>query len=116
MLYFARVMVPRRRRADGKERRRTERWCPGAGSNHRHRDFQSRALPTELPGHSPAAGPRRSEPAPLTFTLSTVHPAKGRRLIGRRTRNAIAFAEPFQQVAVLAAAAAEGRMLHAGRL
>ena len=26
-------------------------WCPGAGSNHRHRDFQSRALPTELPGH-----------------------------------------------------------------
>ena len=33
-------------------------WCPGAGSNHRHRDFQSRALPTELPGRRspPAAG------------------------------------------------------------
>jgi hypothetical protein len=28
-----------------------ENWCPGAELNHRHRDFQSRALPTELPGH-----------------------------------------------------------------
>ena len=26
------------------------RWCPGAESNHRHCDFQSHALPTELPG------------------------------------------------------------------
>ena len=25
-------------------------WCPGAESNHRHEDFQSSALPTELPG------------------------------------------------------------------
>ena len=24
-------------------------WCPGAESNHRHEDFQSSALPTELP-------------------------------------------------------------------
>ncbi len=30
-------------------------WCPGAESNHRHCDFQSHALPTELPGHRPAA-------------------------------------------------------------
>ena len=29
---------------------RSERWCPGADSNHRHADFQSAALPTELPG------------------------------------------------------------------
>ncbi len=26
-------------------------WCPGAESNRRHEDFQSSALPTELPGH-----------------------------------------------------------------
>src|SRR5437763_4989196 len=25
-------------------------WCPGAELNHRHTDFQSVALPTELPG------------------------------------------------------------------
>lgn len=29
-------------------------WCPGADSNHRHPDFQSGALPTELPGQSRA--------------------------------------------------------------
>ena len=26
-------------------------WCPEADSNHRHADFQSAALPTELSGH-----------------------------------------------------------------
>ena len=30
---------------------RGRNWCPGAESNHRHADFQSAALPTELPGH-----------------------------------------------------------------
>jgi len=43
----------------------------------------------------------------LTFTLAAVHPLG----IGRRARNAIAFAEPLQEIAVLAAAAAEGRVL-----
>ena len=33
-------------------------WCPGADSNHRHADFQSAALPTELPGR--AVGPLRN--------------------------------------------------------
>src|SRR5436309_11162375 len=28
-----------------------ERWCPGTELNRRHTDFQSVALPTELPGH-----------------------------------------------------------------
>ena len=27
-------------------------WCPGAESNRRHEDFQSSALPTELPGRA----------------------------------------------------------------
>ena len=27
------------------------KWCPEVGSNHRHKDFQSFALPTELSGH-----------------------------------------------------------------
>ena len=26
------------------------KWCPGTESNRRHEDFQSSALPTELPG------------------------------------------------------------------
>ena len=32
------------------------RWCRGAESNCRHRDFQSRALPTELPGRDASGG------------------------------------------------------------
>jgi hypothetical protein len=35
------------------------RWCPGAESNHRHCDFQSHALPTELPGRLAPSGRRR---------------------------------------------------------
>ena len=40
-------------------------WCPGAELNHRHCDFQSHALPTELPGRSAIGIYRKAERAPL---------------------------------------------------
>jgi hypothetical protein len=47
---LARFFATRRTGADGKERGRRDRWCPGAELNHRHLHFQCSALPTELPG------------------------------------------------------------------
>ena len=38
------------RKIPQKATRRAKGWCPGAELNHRHTDFQSVALPTELPG------------------------------------------------------------------
>ncbi len=35
------------------------KWCLGADSNHRHADFQSAALPTELPRPAPASARSR---------------------------------------------------------
>ena len=40
-------------------------WCLGAESNHRHRDFQSLALPTELPRQKKWRPGRDSNPRPL---------------------------------------------------
>ena len=37
-----------------------KKWCPGSESNQRHRHFQCRALPTELPGLEVA--PRQKQP------------------------------------------------------
>ena len=41
----------------------SRKWCPGTESNRRHCDFQSHALPTELPGRRCVAG---WEPAPAS--------------------------------------------------
>jgi hypothetical protein len=38
-------------KSDKDERNLLILWWPGVESNHRHEDFQSSALPTELPGH-----------------------------------------------------------------
>jgi hypothetical protein len=52
--YERRIGAPERR---ARERTSAIRWCPGAESNHRHCDFQSHALPTELPGRRARPGP-----------------------------------------------------------
>ena len=53
-------------------------WCPGAESNHRHCDFQSHALPTELPGQVAPKSKhlRRRQPEGLLIRgrLSRVQP------------------------------------------
>ena len=36
-------------------------WWPGTGSNRRHADFQSAALPTELPGQISGTAKHRGE-------------------------------------------------------
>ena len=46
-----------RRRKVQPEKCNPKTWCPGAGLNHRHCDFQSHALPTELPGHGLGQAP-----------------------------------------------------------
>ena len=65
---------------------RAWRWCPGAGSNHRHRDFQSRALPTELPGHAirgPAAVRSGASPS-RRLPACPPRPGPAHRRAGRR--------------------------------
>lgn len=50
-----------------------EEWCPEAESNHRHADFQSAALPTELSGRAliwEEAGPVRRKPGPYRSSFA----------------------------------------------
>jgi hypothetical protein len=80
----ARAFPSRQRRSNSAEWYATKScWCPGAELNHRHRDFQSRALPTELPG-------RRA--APLRRGLGkagAVIGAKGRQCPARGAERAV---------------------------
>jgi hypothetical protein len=104
-------------------------WCPGAESNHRHRDFQSRALPTELPGRRPrnegsrGAGRYRGWVGPCPATdWAPARPCLRRpsvRLVIARTglahliivllrrRNRVPAAQPAMQVDIGAAPRAE---------
>src|SRR6195952_3059107 len=56
--------------------------CPGAESNHRHCDFQSHALPTELPGRRP----RRSRPRTPRGIVSAGRPVQPCRDTGMTER------------------------------
>ena len=47
-------------RAHASAPERSDRWCRGTELNRRHRDFQSRALPTELPRHALCGSDRTS--------------------------------------------------------
>src|SRR3989344_980119 len=52
------------RRRTGSYRKCLKKWWPGSESNQRHADFQSAALPTELPGHvTTYVHPWRANPA-----------------------------------------------------
>lgn len=69
--------------ADAGERRQTAGWCPGAESNHRHCDFQSHALPTELPGRAPKRGQGPSSGRFIVGSERHVHPASPSGFVGR---------------------------------
>ena len=65
-----------------------DKWCPGAGSNHRHCDFQSHALPTELPGRRPELCPGRApvyrEPEPPCPATGAISPRPPFRCAGEQ--------------------------------
>jgi hypothetical protein len=61
------------------------RWCPGAELNHRHTDFQSVALPTELPGRL-ARGAYRGDGACLSSRALRGWLSNSRRAIVRHEK------------------------------
>jgi hypothetical protein len=65
-------------------------WCPGTELNRRHEDFQSSALPTELPGHPRRGGSdaaRKITHVPCFHSpLTAPPPLPGRRLFGVQFR------------------------------
>jgi hypothetical protein len=91
------------------------KWCPGAESNHRHCDFQSHALPTELPGHARAMAreeqghtPRRApdQAARATPHLPTL-PGQVRVPLLGLVRDHIVPGQPVTEVAISAARTGE---------
>jgi len=75
------------RKTPNRERLGAEGWWPGTESNRRHEDFQSSALPTELPGRKGCAAtldarvvavPSRSDQEIVRLTADPVHWPTGR--------------------------------------
>ena len=58
-------------------------WWPGTESNRRHGDFQSPALPTELPGQTGFHDRRRRTILPFTHSALGVRGRLARRCVGR---------------------------------
>ena len=89
------------------------KWCPGAGSNHRHCDFQSHALPTELPGHCPARGPGSGRF--IVRPDGRVYPASAAASPGAARRQTVAKSDLFRLAAAVAGLAAFPQASAAGR-
>src|SRR5690606_5258157 len=100
-----------------------EEWCPGTESNRRHCDFQSHALPTELPGQ--VRGPARMAGSAVgasaygqgarpwqegSVALGDVFRVSG------RARHSVAVVEPLREVPITAAARTERCEFLAARL
>ncbi len=96
-----------------------EKWCPEADSNHRHADFQSAALPTELSGHRLNCDPW-DRPATGSAPMAK-QSALGKRLSGlsfffvqcRRSGDRISVVKPAGKVTVFAPGGAERAVLFA---
>lgn len=97
---------------------KAKEWCPEADSNHRHADFQSAALPTELSGRLSlfAFGWRVTRPVaercPERKSRISLLIFAGSYWL---CRNAIVAPEPVRQVHIRAAPRAEGAVFSHGR-